>query len=149
MVRVTIDTFIEALPEVCFDLASDIDAHVASTGRTRERAVAGVVSGKMALGDTVTFEAVHFGVRQRLTSKIVEYERPEFFIDEMVKGAFKKLRHEHRFEARGNGTPMVDILEFESPLGPLGWLVDRLVLKSYMARFIRDRGQALKRLAER
>lgn len=148
MPLVRVETFIEAPREVCFDLARDIDVHQQTTQGTSERAVAGVTSGKMELGDSVTFEAKHFGVRQRLTSEIVRFERPSIFVDQMTKGAFKRMAHEHRFEAEGTSTRMVDVLDFESPLGPLGWLVDTLVLKRYMARFLADRGQALKRIAE-
>ena len=148
MTTVRVETLVHASPETCFDLARDVDAHVASTGRTRERAVAGVTTGMLNNGDTVTFEAVHFGVKQRLTSEIVEFDRPHFFIDQMVRGAFRRLRHEHRFEPHESGTLMVDVLEFESPFGPFGRLIDRLVLEAYMTRFIVARGLELKKLAE-
>jgi hypothetical protein len=45
-----------------------------------------VISGVMKLGDTVTWEAKHFGIKQHLTSKITAYERPYRFTDEMVQG---------------------------------------------------------------
>ncbi len=47
------------------------------------------MSGVMRLGDTVTWEAVHFGVRQHLTMQITAYERPYQFTDEMVRGVFR------------------------------------------------------------
>lgn len=99
-------------------------------------------------GDLVTFEAVHLGVRQRLVSKIVAFEKPIEFTDEMQKGAFKKLRHVHRFEAVPCGTKMVDILDFESPGWVVGHLVNKIFLVRYMRRFIENRGLELKRLAE-
>jgi len=145
---VRVETFIKASQETCFDLARDIDVHMQTTGSTGEKAVAGVTSGKMELHDFVTFEAKHFGIRQRLTSEIVEFDRPNFFTDQMVKGPFKRLRHEHRFEPRQGGTLMIDVMDFESPFGPLGSMVDRLVLARYMARFLADRGKALKAAAE-
>src|SRR4051812_20897417 len=105
---IRLETQIHAVPERCFDLARDVDAHVGSTAGTHERAVAGVTSGLMGLGDSVTWEAVHFGVRQRLTSRITRLERPNLFVDEMVEGAFHSFEHTHEFRSTNNGTVMVD-----------------------------------------
>jgi hypothetical protein len=43
---------------------------------------------------------------------------------------------------------MVDEVEFRSPLGPLGWLVDALFLTGYMRRLLERRCEAIKREAE-
>lgn len=43
----------------------------------------GIPSGPIGAGQTVTFEATHFGIRQRLTSLITEYKEPHLFVDEM------------------------------------------------------------------
>src|SRR5689334_8091018 len=94
----TIETKIGAPVELCFDLARDVEIHCATTAGTRERIVAGKSAGLLELGDQVTFEAVHFGIRQRLSSRIIEYDRPHRFTDQMVSGAFKSLRHVHEFE---------------------------------------------------
>ena len=47
-------TSIAAPPEICFDLARDIDLHVESTPGTNERAVAGVTSGMIGLDQEIT-----------------------------------------------------------------------------------------------
>jgi hypothetical protein len=41
---IRIETFIQAPPEQCFDLARNVEAHVASTAATGERAVSAVAS---------------------------------------------------------------------------------------------------------
>src|SRR6185295_765057 len=120
MTTVVIETRIAAPIELCFDLARDVDTHLRTSARTGERAVAGKTSRLLDLGDVVKFEAVHFGVRQQLTSKIVEFDRPRRFVDEMVKGAFTSLRHLHEFRAEGAITVMRDTLVWRSPLGLLG-----------------------------
>ncbi|NIK71762.1 SRPBCC family protein [Paenibacillus sp. BK720] len=140
--------FIEAPIDVCFDLSRSIELHMSSTSQTKERAVKGRTSGLIELGETVTWEAVHFGVRQRLTAVISEYERPYRFVDEMVEGAFKRFKHEHRFESRDGGTLMTDIFDYTSPLGPLGSLADVLFLRSYMERFLMQRNECIKLQAE-
>lgn len=148
MARIEVGTLIHAPPEVCFDLARDVRVHEETTKGSGERVVSAPASGMLALGDEVTFEAKHLGIRQRLTSKIVAYDRPLRFTDEMQKGAFKSLRHEHRFEPVEGGSRMVDVLEFSSPGWVFGSLVDALFLAGYMRRFIEARGRELGRLAE-
>ena len=145
---IVLRTRVAAPPSRCFDLARDVDLHERSTAASRERAVAGVTSGLLGPGDEVTWEATHFGVRQRLTSRMTEFDPPHRFVDEMVRGAFRRFRHEHQFRAVEDGTEMVDIFDYTSPLGPLGKLADLLFLRRYMTRSLRDRNAYLKREAE-
>ncbi len=148
MLIIRLFTSIAAPPERVFDLARSIDAHQQSAEGTHERAVAGVTSGLIGLGDEVTWEARHFGVKQRLTVRITGFERPARFQDIMVAGAFKSMKHDHEFIAQPPGTLMVDRFEFESPFGLLGRMADRLFLFGYMRRFLVRRNQVLKALAE-
>jgi ligand-binding SRPBCC domain-containing protein len=141
-------TAIAAPRERVFDLARSIDAHRHSAGRTRERAVAGVTTGLIGLGDQVTWEARHFGLTQKLTVRITQFERPNHFQDTMLAGAFKRMVHDHEFIDQPPGTRMIDRFEFQSPFGGLGLFVDRLILTPYLRRFLLRRNAALKTLAE-
>jgi ligand-binding SRPBCC domain-containing protein len=142
-------TDIAAPIDVVFDLARNIDVHSATVWkRTREAAVAGVTEGLIEEGQTVTFEATHLFVRQRLTSRIARMERPRLFVDEMQRGAFKSMTHTHEFEEIGGMTRMTDTLHFEAPLGLLGRLAERIVLEDYMRKFLIDRNRELKMMAE-
>ncbi|MDQ0857909.1 hypothetical protein QFZ72_001388 [Bacillus sp. V2I10] len=49
--------------EVCFDLARNVEVHPKTTKKTKEKAVGGVTSGLLQEGDTVVWEAVHFGIK--------------------------------------------------------------------------------------
>src|SRR3954462_12538298 len=128
MPLIEFETWIDAPLERCFDLARDVEAHVASTGKSGERPVAGVMTGLIGLGEEVTWEAVHLGVRQRLTSRITRMERPTMFVDEMVRGAFRSFVHTHEFRPERGGTLMVDRFDYESPLGFLGRVADWMFL---------------------
>src|SRR5437764_1546028 len=99
MPTISIETLVHATPERCFDAARDLDLHVASMADTRERAVAGRTSGLIELGEHVTWEARHFGVKQRFTSEITMFSRPRHFQDAMRKGAFRSFVHDHHFES--------------------------------------------------
>lgn len=148
MLVVRVWTSIAAPPERVSDLARSIDAHQQSAEGTHERAIAGVTQGLIGMGDEVTWEARHFGIKQKLTVRITEFERPFRFQDVMVSGAFKSMKHDHEFIALPPGTLMVDRFEFESPFGVLGRIVDRAFLAGYMRRFLERRNQVLKTLAE-
>ena len=148
MPTIRLVTQIHAPVDVCFDLARSVDAHVVSATGTDERAVEGVTRGLVNLGDEVTWEATHFAVRQRLRVRISEFDPPHRFTDEMVRGAFRRMRHMHEFEPTDDGTRMSDAFEYELPLGPLGWLADVLAVKQHMTRFLVRRNAALKFLAE-
>jgi ligand-binding SRPBCC domain-containing protein len=148
MARIELITWILAPRERCFDLSRSVDLHVASTEDTGERAVAGITSGLLHLGEEVTWSARHFGVRQKLTSRITAFDRPAHFRDSMVKGAFRRFDHDHFFEAVGDATEMRDVFDFESPLGPLGRIADALVLTGYLRGFLERRNVVIKRAAE-
>lgn len=142
-------TPINASPRLVFDLSTDVDVHAASMAGSGERVVGGVTTGRMGLGDTVTFEARHFGLRWRMTSRISVLERPDRFVDEQVSGPFKRWHHAHHFEPDGNGgTVMRDVVDFTAPLGLLGGAVESAVLDRYMHRLISARNQHLKATAE-
>jgi ligand-binding SRPBCC domain-containing protein len=145
---ITLETLIHAPVEVCFDLSRSIDLHTISTKQTGERAIAGVTKGLIGLGGTVTWRAKHFGVWQNLTSKITEYERPSYFVDEMVQGAFSSFRHEHHFKQIDAATLMRDVFNYSSPFGVLGKLADVLFLKDYMTNLLEKRNKAIMIYAE-
>lgn len=144
-----IESVIAASTEACFDLSLSVDAHTDSMASSRERAIAGVTTGAMTLGDTVTWQARHFGIPFRMTSAITEYERPVRFVDAQQRGPFRRWWHEHTFTALPDGrTLMIDAVEFAAPLRPFGFVADRVVLARYMARLVRTRNEWLKTALE-
>ncbi len=148
MATIYLQTFIKAPLERVFDLARSIDLHKLSTVETNEEAVAGRMSGLIELGETVTWRARHLGVYQKLSVQITEYDRPNYFKDEMLQGAFSYMSHLHSFEVRGEYTLMSDVFEFGSPFGLLGRLFNILFLKAYMRRFLIKRNEMIKSIAE-
>jgi ligand-binding SRPBCC domain-containing protein len=149
MTRFEATTAIAAPPERVFDISLRVEVHTASMAGSGERAVAGVTSGRLRLGDTVTWQARHLGLRWRMTSVISACDPPGFFVDEQVRGPFRRWHHSHHFDADGNGgTVMRDIVEFAAPLGVLGTIAEAAVLNRYMPRLIRLRNDHIRRAAE-
>lgn len=148
--KLVVETVIHAPVERCFDIARDVAAHVESAAFSGERLVPpGKLEGTLGLGDLVAFEGRHFGVRQRFVARIIEVTPPRRFVDEMVSGAFRRLRHEHEFVMHAEGTLTRDILEWESPLGFIGRIADALFVRKHMEWFVRTKQENLKRIIER
>ena len=148
MAKIVLETEIKAPSERCFLLSLSVELHTGSTSETGEKAIAGVTKGLMKLNDTVTWEARHFGIVQRFTSKIVAYDKPNYFISEMQKGAFKKFYHQHFYRQDGVNCLMRDELDLKAPFGFIGKIVMRLVLKNYMKNFLIQRNEFIKQCAE-
>ncbi|MES2515219.1 MAG: SRPBCC family protein [Bacteroidota bacterium] len=145
---IRIETYIKANIELCFDLSTSIDLHKLSTAKTNEEAIAGRTSGFINLNETVTWQATHFGIRQKLTSLISAYERPFHFRDEQVKGAFNSFKHDHYFEQKGELVLMTDTFNYESPYGIIGKCFNQLVLTKYLTGFLMQRNMMIKEFAE-
>ncbi|AXT19970.1 cell division protein [Flavobacteriaceae bacterium AU392] len=148
MPLIEIKTLIDSDIKICFDLSRNIDLHKQSLQHSNEKAIAGKTSGLIELGESVTWKAKHFGITQKLTSKITEFNSPNFFVDEMVSGAFKSFRHEHIFKENNGKTIMIDKFYFEAPYGILGQLVNWLFLKKYITQLLKTRNKFLKGIAE-
>jgi len=148
MPRIVLKTKIKATQGIVFDLSRSIDLHKISTEQTNEEAIAGKTSGLIGLNESVTWRAKHFGVYQKLTSKITEFSASTYFVDEMQNGAFKQFKHEHHFTELNGGTLMTDIFEYQSPFGFLGRLADALFLKKYMTKLLTERNRVVKEFAE-
>ena len=148
METVTVETCIRAPLQRCFDAARDLDLHVQSLAHTGEVAVGGRTSGLIGMGEEVTWRGRHFGVRQHFTSKITAFDPPRHFQDSMQRGAFRLFVHDHFFSESGDGTTMVDVLLFAAPLGILGRITEKLVLRRYLTRLLTARAVVIKAAAE-
>ena len=150
MGEITVETRIRAPIELCFDLARDVTAHAESAAFSSERVVApGRTQGLLELGDLVAFEGRHFGMTRRFVARITALDRPNSFVDEMVDGTFKWLCHVHEFESNDGLTIMRDRLEWKPPLGIIGELADRVILRRHMRWFVATKQSALRQIAEK
>ena len=147
--KIVIETRIAAPIELCFDLARDPAAHAEQAAFTGERVVEpGRTTGLLELGDLLTFEGRHLGVRQRLTVRITEMQPPVRFVDEGVRSAFRRLRHVHEFRVEGDVTVMCDVIEWTSPFGVLGRIADALFVTRHMRWFVTEKQRRLKAMVE-
>jgi ligand-binding SRPBCC domain-containing protein len=146
--RIELRTEIHAPIERCFDLSRSIDLHTASTAATRERAIAGVTSGLIGKGETVTFRARQFGVWLTHTTLITAFEPPYYFRDEMTRGFFAYFAHDHRFERTDDATVMQDRIAVRSRFGFLSRMIDRVIIVPRLRSLLATRNLFIKQVAE-
>lgn len=148
MPKIILTTEIYSTVDICFDLSRSIDLHKISTIKTNEQAVDGRTSGLIELNEFVTWQATHLAVRQKLTTKITAYDRPNYFVDEQIKGPFKSIYHKHIFEQQIHRVIMKDCFEFHTPFGILGKIFNKIFLTKYFKKLLADRNCVIKEYAE-
>ena len=83
----------------------------------------------------------------RWTSLISSWEPPHRFVDEQVRGPYRRWVHEHRFEAVAGGTRVIDHVDYQVPGGPLlGRLVHRFLVAPDVATIFDYRQRRLREL---
>ncbi len=145
---IELTTKINSTLETCFDLSRSIDLHQISTAHTNEKAIEGKTKGLIGLHEFVTWQAKHFGVTQKLTSRITAFNRPFHFRDEQQNGAFNHIIHDHYFEPDNDDVIMKDVFNFQSPFGYIGKLVDKIILTNYLRKLLINRNNIIKEYAE-
>lgn len=141
-------SFIAAPRDIVFDLNRNISLHKISMEHVKEEAVGGITSGLINKDDTVTWKGKHLMKTRFFTSRITEMKPYEMFTDKMVKGDFKSFEHQHFFKPADNGTIIIDIINFESPYGFIGKLVNKFYLNTYLEKLISHRNEVIKQYAE-
>ncbi|MFQ6601485.1 SRPBCC family protein [Flavobacterium sp. C3NV] len=149
MTKIHLTTKIKAPKQTVFDASRNIDIHQQSASPTNEKAIAGVTSGLINLNETVTWRGKHFGFYLTHKSRITAMNFYDYFVDEMEEGKFKTFRHEHFFEEENGVTIMKDKLEYETPFGFFGELVDILFLEKHLTNFLLERNKVLKEVSEK
>ncbi len=87
---------------------------------------------QMAEGTLIDYRIRIWGVPQRWRTRISRWEPPVAFVDEQLKGPYRKWIHLHHFEEEGGGTLMRDRVDYQLPMGAMGALCNpfiRLQLK--------------------
>lgn len=87
----------------------------------------------------ISFALLRWLPRVSWTARIVEFAWNSYFIDEMVRGPFKRFRHRHGVKAEDRngveGTVVSDAVEFALPGGLLGRLAAGQVWKQLQQSF--------------
>jgi ligand-binding SRPBCC domain-containing protein len=99
----------------------------------------------MAQGTLIRYQLRLMGVPFEWLTRITVWNPPVEFVDEQVKGPYRRWVHQHLFVETSFGTRMHDAVTYELPLFPIGELAAPLV-HLQLRRIFSYRARALKRL---
>ena len=86
-----------------------------------------------------------FGLPLSWRTEIRDYDRPAGFRDVQLRGPYRGWEHTHAFAEVAGGTRVDDLVEYELPLGPVGSLAHRWVVRSELDRIFGHRARASRR----
>lgn len=76
-------------------------------------------------------------------TEITHVREPKFFVDEQRVGPYRVWHHEHHFREVPGGVEMRDRVTYALPFGPLGALLDRLLVRGRVRRIFEFRRRVL------
>lgn len=88
----------------------------------------------MHAGAVIEYRLKLFAIPFRWRTRIEAYEPPRRFVDVQLRGPYRHWVHEHEFHEVDGGTWMLDSVDYELPLGPLGQLAHALFVRKTLER---------------
>lgn len=98
---------------------------------------------ELAPGARLRYRLRLFGVPIRWRTEIVEWSPPHGFTDVQRRGPFLLWEHTHRLAAAAGGTEIYDHVRYRLFLGPLGALVQRLLVRGWVEGIFDYRAEVL------
>lgn len=86
----------------------------------------------MRVGTEITYRLKWQGIPMRWRTRIAECDPPRMFVDEMTAGPYRRWVHRHSFTSVPGGVEVVDVVEYELPLGWLGRLVHAALVRAQL-----------------
>ncbi len=77
-------------------------------------------------------------------TRITDFHPPHRFVDRQLSGPYASWEHTHTFEPVEGGTVVHDEVAYEVPLGPLGEVANRLLVRPQLERIFRHRAEAIR-----
>ena len=84
------------------------------------------------------------GIPMTWRTRITDYDPPNSFRDIQLSGPYRRWEHHHTFEAVEGGTLVRDEVTYAIPFGPLGDVVNRLVVRGELERIFRHRAETIR-----
>jgi ligand-binding SRPBCC domain-containing protein len=85
-----------------------------------------------------------FGIPMTWLTEITQVRKPHFFVDEQRVGPYRLWHHEHTFSAiSATETEVTDLVHYVPPLGPIGALLNSLIIRRQLAAIFDFRAQQL------
>ena len=102
---------------------------------------------RLGPGTLIEYRLRLHGIPIRWLTRIEAWEPGRRFVDAQVRGPYRLWHHTHTFEPHEHGTLMRDTVRYSLPLGPLGRLAHRAVVRRDLERIFDFRAAVLGREA--
>jgi len=103
-----------------------------------------VSADEMRVGALIEYRLKLHGIPIRWLTRIEEWEPGVRFVDMQLTGPYRLWHHTHEFRpAPGGGTVMTDTVRYALPLGPLGALAHRVLVRRDVERIFDFRARAV------
>ncbi len=102
--------------------------------------------GKMYPGQIIAYKVKPlFGIPLLWVTEITHVADHKFFVDEQRIGPYKMWHHEHHFVQVDGGVEMTDIVSYALPLGFLGQIVHKLLVRRKVEAIFKYRQNVIAR----
>ncbi len=98
---------------------------------------------KLQAGSLIRYQLRIHGVPVHWTTEITEWNPPFSFVDIQLVGPYKSWHHRHTFAAENNDTTIHDTVDYVLPFGPLGNLVNWILVSRDVKRIFDYRQQKI------
>jgi ligand-binding SRPBCC domain-containing protein len=92
-----------------------------------------------APGTLIDYRLRLFGIPLRWRTRIDSVDPGRSFVDVQLRGPYALWEHTHRFEDAEGGTRVLDQVRYALPLGPLGAIAHRLLVRPTLERIFDHR----------
>ena len=88
------------------------------------------------------------GIKTTWVTEITHIKQGRYFVDEQRVGPYKLWHHQHLLESKEDGTLMSDIVSYQPPLGILGSIANRIIIKKKLKEIFDYRLKKLNEIFE-
>ncbi|MEM9420554.1 MAG: SRPBCC family protein [Planctomycetota bacterium] len=99
----------------------------------------------MHAGTRIDYKLRVRGLPIRWTTHIEVWDPPRRFVDNQIKGPYKRWHHTHTFEPKDGGTLCIDTVRYRPPGGPLAPLINWLAVERDVVKIFEHRTTVLEK----
>jgi uncharacterized protein len=142
--RLSLETVVHAPLEEVFEFFSQAENLGVITPPRMAFSIRSERPVRMEEGARIDYRIKLGPVPMRWRSHIAAWEPGARFVDVQERGPYRAWHHEHLFRAEGDSTVVEDYVDYAPPLGPLGRLVNRLMIARELRGIFGYRSDAIR-----
>jgi len=100
----------------------------------------------MKYGQLIDYTITLFGKKVHWRTIITDYNEPNMFIDQQLKGPYLLWHHKHQFNEIGSRVQMIDEVNYAIPFGVFGQIAHYFYVKKELEYIFRYRNEIINQL---